>query len=112
MALLLTDVIACAAAGSPGEVAVTLGDDALTFAEVQDRANRTANALAGLGVGRGDRVAWWSEIDLRGVDLYVGIGRLGAAFAPLNPAFRPEEVAPIVGYQQPGPPPTSGCRWR
>jgi acyl-CoA synthetase (AMP-forming)/AMP-acid ligase II len=101
VALLLTDVIACAAAGSPREVAVTLGDDAATFAEVQDRANRTANALAGLGVGRGDRVAWWSEIDLRGVDLYVGIGRLGAAFAPLNPAFRPDEVAPIVDYLRP-----------
>jgi len=99
--LLLSDVIACAASGSPRAVAVTLGDEALTFSDVQVRANRMANALAGLGVARGDRVAWWSEIDLRGVDLYVGVGRLGAAFAPLNPAFRPDEAAPIVEYLRP-----------
>ncbi len=101
VALLLTDVIACAASGSPRAVAVTLGEQSVTFGEVQARANRTANALLGLGVARGDRVAWWSEIDLRGVDLYVGVGRVGAAFAPLNPAFRPEEAAPIVEYLRP-----------
>jgi fatty-acyl-CoA synthase len=99
--LLLSDVIGCAAAGSPRAVAVTLGDEELTFADVQGRANRVANALAGLGVTRGDRLAWWSDIDLRGVDLYLGAGRLGAAFAPLNPAFRPDEAAPIVEYLRP-----------
>jgi acyl-CoA synthetase (AMP-forming)/AMP-acid ligase II len=99
--LLLSDVIGCAAAGSPRAVAVTLGDESLTFADVQGRANRVANVLAGLGVTRGDRLAWWSDTDLRGVDLYLGAGRLGAAFAPLNPAFRPDEAAPIVEYLRP-----------
>ena len=82
MALLLTDVLECAASGSPHQVAVTLGDESLTFAGVQARANRAANALAGMGLARGDCLAWWSDIDLRGVDLYFGCGRIGAAFAP------------------------------
>lgn len=101
MALLLTDVLACAASGSPGRVAVTLGDESRTFAELQQRANRTSNALVGLGVARGDRVAWWSDIDLRGVDLYFGCGRLGAAFAPLNPAFGTDEAASVIAYLRP-----------
>ena len=101
MALLLTDVLACAAAGSPHQVAVTLGDESLTFAQVQARANRAANALAGGGVVRGDRLAWWSDIDLRGVDLYFACGRLGAAFAPLNPAFGTDEARSVLEYLRP-----------
>ena len=101
MPLLLGDVIACAAAASPRAVAVTLGDESLTFADVEARAHRMTNALTGLGLARGDRLAWWSEIDLRGVDLYVGAGRAGVAFAPLNPAFRPDEAMPVVEYLRP-----------
>ncbi|HVM66007.1 MAG TPA: class I adenylate-forming enzyme family protein [Acidimicrobiales bacterium] len=101
MGLLLADVLECAAAGSPQQVAVTLGEDALSFAEVRDRSYRTANALLGLGVRSGDRVAWWSDIDLRGVALYFGCGRAGAAFAPLNPAFGAEEAAAVVAYLRP-----------
>jgi len=63
--------------------------------------DRMTNALAGLGLARGDRLAWWSEIDLRGVDLYVGAGRAGVAFAPLNPAFRPDEAAAVIEYLRP-----------
>jgi len=99
--LLLSDVLTCAAAGSPRGVAVTLGDESLTFADVQARANRTANALRGLGLARTDRLAWWSEIDLRGVDLYFACGRLGAAFAPLNPAFGADEARLVVEYLRP-----------
>jgi acyl-CoA synthetase (AMP-forming)/AMP-acid ligase II len=80
---------------------VTLGEESLTFADVQARAHRTANALLGLGVRRGDRVAWWSDIDLRGVDLYFGCGRSGAAFAPLNPAFGGDEAAAVIEYLRP-----------
>lgn len=101
VALLLTDVLECAASGSPHRVAVTLGDESLTFADVHARANRAANALAGLGLARGERLAWWSDIDLRGVDLYFACGRLGAAFAPLNPAFGADEAASVLEYLKP-----------
>ncbi len=101
MGLVLNDVLACAASGSPRRLGVTLGDEALTFGELAGRANRMSNALLGAGIGRGDRVAWWSDISLRGVDLYFGLGRLGAAFAPLNPAFSAEEAGAILEYLKP-----------
>ncbi|MHB1584057.1 MAG: class I adenylate-forming enzyme family protein [Acidimicrobiales bacterium] len=101
VALIVDDVLACAAAGSPSHPAVTLGDASLTFGELRRSANRLANALVGLGVAPGDRVCWWSEIDLAGVALYFGLNRLGAAFAPLNPAYADAELAPILEYLRP-----------
>jgi non-ribosomal peptide synthetase component F len=45
----------------PGLVAVDDGQRRLTYAGLNERVNRAAHALAGLGVGRGDRVAVLSE---------------------------------------------------
>jgi fatty-acyl-CoA synthase len=99
--LVLSDVLTCAASGSPNRLAVTLGDEKLTFAQAASRANRASNALLGLGVSAGDRVAWWSDISLAGVDLYFGIGRVGAAFAPLNPAYTSAEARAVLEYLRP-----------
>lgn len=101
MPLVIDDVLSCAATTSPNRLAVTLGDDALTFAGVRDAAYRLANALLGLGLSRGDRVAWWSDITLDGVSLYFGLGRLGAVFVPLNPAYSDEEATTVLEYVRP-----------
>ncbi len=101
MPLIVDDVLSCAAGASPSHPAVTLGEEAVTFGELRRSANRFANALSGLGVARGDRVCWWSDLALAGVSLYFGLNRLGAAFAPLNPAYGDEELAPILAYLRP-----------
>ncbi|MGH8988612.1 MAG: AMP-binding protein, partial [Acidimicrobiales bacterium] len=101
MALLVDDLLACAAGSSPDRPAVTLGEASLTFAQLRAAANRCTHALAGLGVASGDRVCWWSDMDLDGVALYFGITRLGAAFVPLNPAFGDAELAPVLAYLRP-----------
>ena len=41
----------------PGRVAVKDLRRSLTNAQLEERANRLANAFAGLGLGKGDRVA-------------------------------------------------------
>ena len=41
----------------PSHTAVVIGDERLTYLQFNDFVNRWANALAALGVGRGDRVA-------------------------------------------------------
>lgn len=101
MPLVVDDVLTCAAAASPGRTAVTLGDSAMTFGQMRDRAYRTANTLLGLGVVPGDTVSWWSDISLDGPALYFGLGRLGAAFAPLNPAYSDEEATAVLEYLHP-----------
>jgi len=101
MALLVDDVLACAAAAGPDRLAVTLGDDALTFSQVRKQSHRLANALSGWGLSRGDRVAHWSDICLDAVPLQFALGRLGSAYAPLNPGYSPEEARAALEYLSP-----------
>jgi fatty-acyl-CoA synthase len=101
MALLIGSILSTAARSAPHAVAATLGDHAVTFAELDRAANRTANALTGLGVARGDIVAWWMGPSLRSLEAMVATARIGAVLAPLNPALSPAEVAAVVEYLGP-----------
>src|ERR671930_69868 len=69
---------------TPSKEAVFQGDRALSFAELDGRANRVANALADLGVGAGDRVALMFANDFRFLESLFGPMRLGAVPVPLN----------------------------
>jgi len=69
---------------TPSKPAVLQGDTVLTFAELDARANRMANVLAGLGVGAGDRVALLFNNDFRFLETLFGAMRLGAVAVPLN----------------------------
>ncbi len=101
MALVIGDALACAASAVPNKLGVTLGEDALTFGQLERLSNQVANAVAGLGVTRGDRIAWWSDITLDGVGLYFGLAQLGAPFVPLNPAYGDDEAAGVLEYLRP-----------
>ncbi|HMD47389.1 MAG TPA: class I adenylate-forming enzyme family protein [Acidimicrobiales bacterium] len=91
-------VLDAAAAAAPRQVAVSLGERWLTFGQVDEAANRTANALVGLGIARGDTVAWWADTSLAGVALRFATARLGAVFAPLNPAYGLDEATASAEY--------------
>ena len=69
---------------TPSKAAVLQGDTVLTFAELDARANRMANVLAGLGVGAGDGVALLFNNDFRFLETLFGAMRLGAVAVPLN----------------------------
>ncbi|WP_280401341.1 AMP-binding protein [Nocardia carnea] len=65
----------------------------LTYGELRERSERFAAALAGLGVGPGDRVA---TLMAKSADLVVallGIWRRGAVHVPLFTAFAPPAIA-------------------
>jgi amino acid adenylation domain-containing protein/non-ribosomal peptide synthase protein (TIGR01720 family) len=73
------------AARCPDEIAVSCGDDRLTFAGLAARANRLAQYLASQGVGPGVLVGVCLD---RGVDAVVallGVLKAGGAFVPLDP---------------------------
>jgi acetyl-CoA synthetase len=64
----------------------------VTFGELRERSQRFAGVLAGLGVGRGDRVAtlMGKSIDL--VTVLLGVWRVGAVYVPLFTAFAADAV--------------------
>jgi long-chain acyl-CoA synthetase len=68
----------------PDAPAVLQGDVVLSFHELDERCNRVANALAGLGVRAGDRVALMFSNDYRFIETLFGAMRIGAVPVPLN----------------------------
>jgi fatty-acyl-CoA synthase len=101
MPLIVNDVLTCAASTAPRRLAVTLGDEAMTFGQVESLANQFSHALLALGARPGERVAWWSETTLTGVGLFFASSRIGTAFVPLNPASSDDEVTAVLGYLRP-----------
>ena len=64
----------------------------LTYAELAARADRLAAALAGLGVGKGDRVGIMLPNCPQYVVGFFAVLRLGAVVVNLNPLYTPREV--------------------
>ncbi len=88
--------VAAVAAAAGDRVAVVDGDRALTFAELDARANGLAQHLAEAGVGPGDPVGM--QLHNR-AEWFVGshaVARLGAMVVPLSHRLTPSEAGYIV----------------
>ncbi|MEU9332344.1 amino acid adenylation domain-containing protein [Streptomyces sp. NPDC048290] len=104
----LTELVERQAAATPGAVAVHADDGTLTYAELLERARRTAGALAAAGAGPGEVVGVCAD---RSLDLVTGVlGALltGAAYLPLEPslpsarlAFMAREAGMTVAFASP-----------
>ena len=81
--------------------AVTLGERTDTFAALDDRSNRAARVLAGLGVGPGDRVAVLDKNSPSYYEVLFGAAKLGAVVVGINFRLAPPEVAAIVADAEP-----------
>ncbi len=81
------------AAGDPSRAAFVVPDDGqiLTYGQVGARIETLAGRLAGAGVRRGDRVALALPNGPDFVQLLLAVTALGAAAAPLNPAYTDSE---------------------
>ncbi len=99
--LLIGEMLANAARVAPHAVGATLGDRALTFGEIDERANRIANGLHGAAIGRGDRVLWWSDTALDAVPVFSALSKIGAVFAPLNARATIDEVVRVAEHARP-----------
>ncbi len=73
----------------------------LTYGDVLDCSGRYANALIGLGVKPGDRVAVQVEKTPDALMLYLATVRAGGVFLPLNTAYTPAEIDYFVGDAEP-----------
>jgi acyl-CoA synthetase (AMP-forming)/AMP-acid ligase II len=96
--LLIGEILAHAARTTPDAIAATLDDDVITFGALDTAANRVANGLAGIGIGRGDRVLWWGDTSLEALPVFGALAKLGAVFAPLNARASVDEAQPVAEY--------------
>jgi long-chain acyl-CoA synthetase len=66
-----------------------------TNTELSQKANRLGNALKGLGVNKGDRVAIQMPNNPLVVSAFPAIYKIGAVVVPLSPLLRPDQAAHI-----------------
>ncbi|MEV7194404.1 amino acid adenylation domain-containing protein [Streptomyces sp. NPDC093510] len=81
---------------APDAAAVRCGEDALTYGELEARANRLARHLTGLGVTRERRVGLCLP---RGTDMIVAelaVWKAGGAFVPLDPEHPADRLAYMI----------------
>lgn len=69
---------------TPGREAMIVGDRALTFDQLNKRANRLANTFLKLGVNPGDRIGLLMFNGNEFIEAYFAAAKIGAVLVPLN----------------------------
>src|SRR5450432_3055403 len=86
------------AEGHGARVALVVGERRVTYAELLAEANRVANVLASLGVGRGDRVLLALPDGVELVAAFLATLKVGAAVTMANPELPPADHAAHLAY--------------
>jgi acyl-CoA synthetase (AMP-forming)/AMP-acid ligase II len=68
----------------------------LTYAQVDRRANRVANAMLNLGIEKGDRVAILMMNGVEYFESFMGLAKIGAVVVPLNWRLVADELSYIL----------------
>jgi O-succinylbenzoic acid--CoA ligase len=90
------DWLTAAARARPDHEAVVAGGGSLTYAQLDERASRRAQGLAGAGVGAGDRVRVTHPPGLAFAELLHAVPRIGAVLEPGAATEPPAPAAPAV----------------
>ena len=83
------------------KIAVSDGPISLTYSQLNERANRLANALISMGMERGDRCGillyncfYWYEI-------YFALAKIGVMSVPVNFRFASSEMQYVINDSEP-----------
>ena len=71
-----------------------------TYEEAHERSKKLAQALQGLGIGMGDRIATVAWNTNRHFELYFGISGLGAVCHTINPRLHTEQLVYIANHAE------------
>lgn len=103
-ALTLDKLLAHAAKWHPNAEVVTAREDGTTarigYAALQSRARRVSSAIAGLGVGQGDRVATLAWNTQAHVEAWYAIMGMGAVCHTLNPRMTAAQLSSMLVQSQ------------
>jgi acyl-CoA synthetase (AMP-forming)/AMP-acid ligase II len=80
----------------PDHEALVCGPKRITYSEMVTRTNKLANALKGLGLKHGDKLAIMAVNSAEYVETYYACAKLGVTFVPLNFRAKDEELTYMV----------------
>ncbi|MBI2422439.1 MAG: amino acid adenylation domain-containing protein [Candidatus Hydrogenedentes bacterium] len=89
-----------AAAATPGATAVRCGDRALTYGELNRRANHLAHQLRERGVAPEDRAGLCMPRGIDALAALLAILKAGATYVPIDPAYPEERIERMVAGAQ------------
>ncbi|RAV10685.1 fatty acid--CoA ligase [Mycolicibacterium sp. GF69] len=92
----VADIARVFGAERPDAVALVAGERTVTFAELDDRSNKAAQAFRAAGVGFGDRVAFVEKNGIEFFEVVCALSKLGAVVVPVNWRLAPVEMAHII----------------
>jgi len=95
-----TEFLTIATAICPDRTAIVFEGKRYTFAELSERVNRLANALANLGVKKGDRVALLQVNCNQCVETYFAVAKIGALYVPLNFRAKADEHDYMINFAE------------
>ncbi len=98
---MILDVAAKRAELTPDRPALLWEGRWLTYADLDDRAERLAAALREAGVGHGDRVALLAANHVAHVDMLLATAKTGAVYTPLNARLSAREQQSLADYLRP-----------
>ena len=94
--MLVNDFLQNSAGRFPDKVALVCDGQRLTYAQIEEQANRVANGLLALGVRRGERVAVWLPNSVEAVVAIFAILKADATFTVINPTTKPDKLAYVL----------------
>jgi long-chain acyl-CoA synthetase len=83
------------------KTAVINGDRLLSYGELDEASNKIANALTGMGVEKGDRVAMLLPNSQEFIVIFFGIAKIGAIAVPLNIKYKVDELTSLFSSARP-----------
>jgi acyl-CoA synthetase (AMP-forming)/AMP-acid ligase II len=92
----MPDVLSVHSASQPDKPALVEGERVVTYAALNDRANRTANAFRTLGASAGERVAVQAFNSVEGFEVASGLRKIQVVGVPINFRLRGEELAYVI----------------
>src|SRR5579863_7683922 len=97
MALNMADLFEHAVDAYPQRVALICGDRQVTYADLEDEANRLAHHLAALGVGPGDHVGLYARNSIAAVETLLAVMKLRGVAININYRYLGEELSYHLG---------------
>ena len=94
--MLLSDIPRRNARLYPDKIALIDNEVKISFSQLNKRINRLANALLGLGLRRGDKVAVLHHNCYQYIELYFASAKAGIPIVPLNYRFSAKELSYII----------------
>jgi fatty-acyl-CoA synthase len=96
----IADMIRRTAYHYPHKTAIIFGDQSLSYTQLEAAANRTANALADVGVGKYDRVAILAHNTLHHVLTWLGCCKIGAVYLAINYLLRGPDITYCISHSE------------